>query len=141
MRILPFIALNLVCYIASSGFSSDVAYKLDESTFARPEASISIHPCEFTIVDRTWAAPGVEQSSQDLLPPIKFDFDAAPRIRIVHDAVCTDTSLRLDHPHLQVRPEWLDDVAWPLTRELYGLGRPYDGWDNNSDFTFGTLQR
>jgi hypothetical protein len=141
MRILPFIALNLTCFVASTGLASDVMYKVDEKIFAIPQASISIQPGDFKIVDRTWAAPGVEQTSQDLLPPIKYDFTAAPRLRIEAAEDCTDIGTRLRYPH--VGPEWLDDVACPLTRELYGLGRPYDGGDNRTEYTFGliTLQR
>jgi hypothetical protein len=141
MRILPFSALNLASLIATTGLASDVVYKLDERFVARPEASISIEPGEFKIADRAWAAPGVEQSSKDLLPPVDFDYTGAPRLRIEAAEECSDTGTRLRYPH--VGPEWLDDVAWPLTRELYGLGRPYDGGDNRTEYTFGliTLQR
>jgi hypothetical protein len=141
MRILPFIALNLACMIASTGLASDVVYKLDEKIFARPEALISIQPGEFKIADRTWAALGVEQTSQALLLPVSFDFAAAPRFRIEAADDCTDIGTRLRYPH--VGPVWLDDVAWPLTRELYGLGRAYDSGDNRTEYRFGliTLQR
>src|SRR3954462_14355364 len=80
MRIAPFIALNLVCLMGSTGLATDVIYKLDEKIFARPEPSISIQPGELKIIDRAWAAPGVEQTSKDLLPPVRFDFTGAPRL-------------------------------------------------------------
>jgi hypothetical protein len=141
MRILPFIALILVDVIASAGLASDVVYTLDNESFARSEASISIQPGEFKIADRAWAAPSVEQTSEHLLPPVNFDFAAAPRVHIETAEDCTGSGTRLRYPH--VGPEWLDDVAWPLTRELYGLGRPYDGGDNRTEYAFGliTLQR
>jgi hypothetical protein len=40
-------------------------------------------------------------------------------------------------------PEWLDDAAWPRTRELWGLGISNTYYDPRMQFTFGgiTLQR
>ncbi len=146
MRALRVIVFATSCLLASDGWSDDVKYKLnaDKLNCTETETSVSLASPAIVISDRVWAAPGVEQSSKELLPPVKIDFTEPPRIRIVASEDCRDIGTRLCYPHPHVGPEWLDDVAWPLTRELYGLGWPYDGRNNDfNEYRFGlsTLQR
>lgn len=53
--------------------------------------------------DRTWATPGVEQATCPLIPAKPFNF-ASPQPRFHFDN---------DGPY------WLDDVCFPLTRQLF----------------------
>ena len=115
----------------------DVAYQLNDKPLATFEEAKTAEPFKIAITDRIWAAPGVEQTSKDLLPPVKFDSQRPHRIHIVAAEDCRDSGTCLRYPH--VGPECLDDVAWPLTRELYGLGRPYDDQEE-STFSGPTLQ-
>jgi len=53
--------------------------------------------------DRSWAAPGVEQATCPLAPAKPFDF-TGPQTRFHFDGD---------------GPRWLDDVCFPLTRQLF----------------------
>lgn len=131
MRAIQLAAFVAIGFVASLGEATDVAFKLDVENFAAVSETTLIRPPAIAISDCVWAAPGIEQSTRTLLPPRKFDFAAPPRLRIVHS---------MD----DAGPEWLDDAAWPLTRELYGLGLPpFDEWDGRQQFVFGkcVLQR
>jgi hypothetical protein len=99
-------------------YSADVAYQLNTVIMQASEPSKIVEPAKLAIVNREWAVPGVEQSSQDLLPPAKFPYTGPPRLRIEASEDCRDADTCLRYPH--VGPQWLDDVAWPLTRELWG---------------------
>jgi hypothetical protein len=144
MRIIPFVAISAVGFVASLGLASDVAYRLGIENLPRVEEPTAIQPPAIKFADRVWSTPGVEQTSKELLPPQKFDLTAprAFRIRIEAAEDCRDVGLNCRYPH--GGPEWLDDVAWPLTRELYGLGFPasYE-YDSRKEFTFSgiVLQR
>jgi len=141
MRAIRLIAFATSYFLASNGWTNDVDYKLNTDTLNHAEIKVSLAISPIVISDRVWAAPGVEQTTKDLLPPVKFDFAAPQRPRIVAAEDCRDFATMMRYP--RVGPEWLDDVALPLTRELYGLGRPYDDGDDRTEFTFGgiTLQR
>jgi hypothetical protein len=121
--------------------AADVTYKLDTKGLTADEPTQKAEPAKLTIVNREWAVLGVEQTSQDLLPPVKFPCTGPPRIHIEASEDCRDIGTCLRYPYLG--PEWLDDVAWPLTRELYGLGRPAYSGDDQQVFMFGgiALQR
>jgi hypothetical protein len=142
MRALRVVVFATSCFLASDGWTNDVCYKLNADAFNTAETRVSLAPPAIVISDRVWAAPGVEQTTEDLLPPLKFDVTGKPRLRVEASEDCRDIGTIMRYPH--VGPEWLDEVAWPLTRKLYGLGRPYyDGGDERTEYTFGliTLQR
>jgi hypothetical protein len=135
------LAMQLTAGIA---YSADVDYQIQADSLAPLENPKSAEPLTIAFVDRVWATPGVEQTSKDLLPPVKIDIEHPPRFRGIYIEAaedCRDTGTCRRYPH--VGPGWLDEVAWPLTRELYGLGRPYDVGDDRTEFQFGlvTLQR
>jgi hypothetical protein len=99
-------------------YSADIAYQLETANLATSEPTKMAEPVKLAIVNREWAVPGVEQTSQDLLPPIKLPYVGTPRVRIEASEDCRVADTCLRYPH--VGPQWLDDVAWPLTRELWG---------------------
>lgn len=101
---------------AQFAYAADVVYKLDTKGLTGDEPTKKAEPVKLVIVNREWVVPGVEQTSQDLLPPVKFDFAGRPRIEATEN--CRDFGTRLRYPH--TGPDWLEDVAWPLTRELWG---------------------
>ena len=125
MRIAPTVVFAASCLLARAGWSDDVSYKLDLNESNSTVTSASLDLPKIAIADRAWAAPGVEQSLQHLLPPRPFDF-AKPyqRIRFEYAPTAIRDSFAL--PYAYSGPEWLDDAVWPLTRELYGAGRPDD---------------
>lgn len=116
--------------------ATDVGYQLDAKPLAAAEESNVEEPFAIEFKERVWSVPGIEQTSKDLLPPKKFDFKAPKQFYLeAADACRTNTSYLISGG-----PEWLDDVAWPLTRELYGLGRPpYEGVTRDAVFTFGGI--
>lgn len=141
MRAVRIAVFATSCFLASDGWGNDVCYKLNADALNAAETNVSLAPPAIVISDRVWAAPGVEQTTEDLLPPVKFDITGKPRLRIEASEDCRDIGTLMRYPH--VGPQWLDDVAWPLTRQLYGLGRPYYDGDDRTEFQFGliTLQR
>jgi hypothetical protein len=114
----------------------DVGYQLNNTilpTSEEPKISLSF---AITLTDRVWAAPGIEQAQCELVPAKEFDFTEPNPSRIIH-TVRSKWSVRSEDS-----PQWLDIVAWPRTRELYGLGLP-SAYDDQQEFTFGgiTFQR
>ena len=137
MRALASTVLSAVCFAPTTLVAADVVYKLECDRLSFTKKPSGFPPTGSALVDREWVAPGIEQSSIDLLPPRKFDFSEPRRFHLEN---APDTPW----PHItDGGPEWLDDVAWPLTRELYGLGRPPYGCDDKQVFNFGgiALQR
>ena len=129
MRTLRSFVLSTICFIPTTGTASDVGYQLNNKALTALEGPKATDPAPIAIIDRVWASPGIEQAYGDLTPAREFDFAAPTRFRIVH----------ADEDE---GPQWLDNVAWPRTRELYGLGTPR--WHVDRDrFTFGgiTFQR
>jgi hypothetical protein len=128
-------------FIPIAGFAGDVAYRLDTHALTPPDESKVLNLQGLQLRDRVWAAPGIEEANSELEPPQKFDYKSAQRIHIVH---ATGSRPMFNHA-CEDGPAWLDEVALPRTREMYGLGRNYDDsdWDNRQVFTFGgiTLQR
>ena len=115
--------------------AADVGYQLDTKSLTPVDLPqfVEVRPIEFE--ERVWSAPGVEQTSMELLPPKKFDFQTPKQLRIEFDDRYRGGGGYL----IGGGPEWLDDAAWPLTRELYGLGRlPYEG-DARAVYTFGGI--
>jgi hypothetical protein len=90
-----------------------------------------------------WAAPGVEQATEELSPPKKFDGTAPKRLQLEAAEGCRDADLLRTIDDMNGGPEWLDEVAWPRTRDLFGLGRPWYRTDDRQVFMFGgiALQR
>ena len=122
---------------APFAYSAEVACQLDTKSLSANESTKTVEPAPLAIVNREWAIPGVEQTSKDLLPPVKIDIASPPRLRFCIESAedCTDVATCLRYP--RVGPEWLDEVAWPLTRELYGLGRPDYPYCDQQVFWFG----
>jgi hypothetical protein len=115
--------------------AADVDYQLDMTSLTLGDSPPfdEVRPIEFE--ERVWSAPGIEQTSQELLPPKKFDFQAPKQLRIeAADGYRGGTGYLISGG-----PEWVDDAAWPLTRELYGLGRPLYEGDTRTVFTFGGI--
>ena len=123
-----FAAIFFVARLAHAG--DEVSYQLELQTTAINVDNDSITRDSITLQDRTWATPGVEQSTSPLLPPRTFSFTEGPRFRIEPSEGC-----RCDFQYSS-GPEWLDDAAWPLTRELWNLGLPRSPWDNHYEFSF-----
>jgi hypothetical protein len=121
--------------------ADDVAYRLDTNALTMTYTSAVIRTDSIQFQDRVWAVPGIEQATIELDPPQAFDFKRPARIRIERAPGCRD---RFGH-ECAGGPDWLDDVALPRTREMYGLGQRsiYSGWDSSQLITFGglTLQR
>ena len=133
--------LFVTAFIATPATAGDVAFNLEITVPATNSEAVSIEPPGISIANREWATPGIEQSTVDLLPPQKFDF-AAPRQRFRIEY----NSGRLWIPAAGQGPQWLDDVAWPLTRQLFGAGCRDASFGRTicqNEFTFGgvTLQR
>lgn len=95
--------------------AADVAYQFELQVSTSNVDSDSIKVGSIGLQDRTWATPGVEQATLPLGPAKQFDFaTACPR----------------PHNLFGDGPYWLDDVCYPLTRELFHtceLPRPYFG--------------
>lgn len=116
-------------FMPQFGSATDVGYRLETHCFTAIDEPKVGELSSIEIKDRVWAAPGIEDSFRQLEPPRIFDFQAKQRFRIEGPGGSP--------------PDWLDDVAWPRTRELWGLGRSDVDGDPRMEFTFGgiTLQR
>jgi hypothetical protein len=131
MRAGAFVPFVAIAVLPRVGIATDVGFKLDARNFTAIEFEEPKRE-ELTgieIRDRVWAAPGIEEAYGPLEPPRKFDFSAKQRFRIEGRG--------------SLPPQWLDDAAWPRTRELWGLGISNTYYDLRMQFTFGgiTLQR
>jgi len=102
-------------WLSNVGFAgTDVGYELNTSRLEPPTAA-SVGDAAIEFEDRVWAVPGVQQ----LVP--KSDLVVAP---------WSASGLRLElntmrdsyeMPRYAVRlPQWVDEIIWPLTRELWG---------------------
>ncbi|MFO0792423.1 MAG: hypothetical protein U0805_23425 [Pirellulales bacterium] len=92
-------------FVASRALAADVAYELDMPKLEAMRASDDSEAAAVEVVERAWAAPGVEESDDRLPPAHKFDFTASSHVK-----------------RLQFSgdgPSWLDDVIWPRTRAMY----------------------
>jgi len=144
MRTLRSIVLSAYCFIPIVGVASDINYQLNNKALVAVEESKLPDSVEVSITDRVWAAPGIEQSNNELLPPRQFDLadvKAAEHFQNEHPTIRGGRAFCHHDPC--EGPQWIDEVAWPRTRELYGLGQPYYGGDTRTEYTFGliTLQR
>jgi hypothetical protein len=103
----------------------DVGYELDTMKLEMADKQNSTQPTALEFKDRTWATPGVEESDYPLERSSKFDFHTSQRLRLVFKGE-------------DEGPSWLDDVAWPRTRQLF-----HPKYDNRQVFCFGgiALQR
>src|SRR4051794_19877705 len=95
--------------------ATDVGYELSTDDLASIDPTQSMEPAKITFVNRTWAASGIEQADRVLLPPQKFGARKPVTFRIEVGEVRGSSD--------DTRPQWLDEVAWPRTRDMYGLGR------------------
>lgn len=83
--------------------AADVVYQLDGTVENTVLDSGELEPRELEIKNRQWLVSGVEQSSTYLEPPHGFDFGTGRRFRVSCLYV----------------PDCVDDIAWPLTREVW----------------------
>jgi hypothetical protein len=130
MRISRIALLSLLSLLPQIeiGLAADVAYQLELTDNAVVDTP-RIDRSSIEIKDRVWTAPGIEEAYGLLETPRTFDFSAKQRFRIEGRG--------------SLPPQWLDDAAWPRTRELWGLGISNTYYDLRMQFTFGgiTLQR
>jgi hypothetical protein len=106
---LSFFAAVLLARVAIA--DTDVGYDLNTSAL---ETASEARPADSTIriEDRTWAVPGVEQSINN--------------IDLV-DQSGSRWKLAFSHPHSSYcipeneapLPQWISEIAWPLTRDLW----------------------
>lgn len=90
--------------VASQALAGDVAYELEVSKINAAYANDAAGQSTVELVDREWAAPGIEQADYPLPPAQAFDFASKRVFRIHFDG---------DGPY------WLDDVIWPRTRAMF----------------------
>jgi hypothetical protein len=93
-----------VC-LARVGAASDVGFQLETEKLQTFKESTNSESPNVELLDRVWAAPGVEQAYSTLPPARKFGVQSKRRLRI--EGMPGDA------------PEWMDDIAWPRTRELF----------------------
>jgi hypothetical protein len=92
----------LFAHTPMPGTAADVGYQLDVKAIAASDGiqAAPVLPIEFE--ERVWTASGVEQATEHLplIPPFvdRWDFRTESADQV---------------------PSWLDDVAWPLTRQLF----------------------
>lgn len=108
---------------ASRALAGDVAYQLETTTVNAAIVRGSVTPNVIEVLDRIWEVGGVEDSQQVLEAPKKFESLTAQQFR--------------------TGPTWLDEVAWPRTRELFGIRYSPGESDSRQVFYFGgiALQR
>jgi hypothetical protein len=82
----------------------DVSFQLDAQVTVLNVDSESLTRESIEFQDRAWAVPGMEQASQSLPAAKTFNFasNSGPHFRFAGDG-----------------PTWLDDVCFPLTRQLF----------------------
>jgi hypothetical protein len=116
-------------------FAADIEYKLKDLAIEKVNEQEQAKPLTIAFKDRVWAAPGIEQANAELAPPRAFDFKGPRQIWIESAHGCGRVMQ-------SEGPQWLDEVAWPRTREMYYLGFS-SVHDNRKEFTFGgaPLQR
>lgn len=137
IRLVVLVTLEFVATRVEAG---DVDFKLGIKESAAVSESTTIRPPTIVVADRVWAAPGVEQTTNELSPPTKCDFTIRQRFRIEMAEGCRSAGLNTMRCG---GPDWLDDVAWPLTRELYGLGQSGEVFCQNycqNEFAFGGIR-
>jgi hypothetical protein len=97
--------LTALC-VAQVSVASDVGYELETESLKSVQEQSDGETPRIQLQDRVWAAPGVEQAHSKLPPRRTFGFQSEQRFRI--EGMPGDG------------PEWVDDIAWPRTRELFG---------------------
>jgi hypothetical protein len=96
--------------------SADVEYKLSVDALATQPGTEVGELVGFEFDDRTWAVKGVEESDRPLPHPSWSETQThAPRFRCEPAGGC-HTSYLVQQPY---RPNWLDEVAWPRTRQWF----------------------
>jgi hypothetical protein len=106
-----FSAITLLPSYARAGTEVTFQFEMQIATSNADAESPKLGSVE--IQDRAWATPGVEQATFPMTPAMPFDF-TGPQTRFRFDG---------DGPH------WLDDVCFPLTRQLFHQ------CERNPDFT------
>src|SRR5690242_6017095 len=89
--------------------AGDVAYRLDTHALTPKDESKVLNLEGLELRDSVWAAPGIEQASNDLDPPQKCDWMRPTRVHIVR----TSASTRMTYHGPTAGPVWLDEVALP----------------------------
>jgi len=111
-----------ICWIVAAVVSpslakagGDVEFQLhgDATISNKIDGSLLEQPA-MKLVDREWNAPGIEQAAQPLPPLAQDDQQPNLRFHLVGDG-----------------PYWLDNVAWPRTRELFHAAAEYQYFSMN----------
>lgn len=110
------VALSIATPRALAG---DVAYKLETTSVKVANVRESMAPHVIEIRDRIWEVCGAEDLQQVLEAPKKFESLTAQQFR-------TGTT-------------WLDEVARPRTRELFGIRYAPGESDSRQFFYYGRI--
>jgi hypothetical protein len=122
-----------ICAIASTSQAADIEYRLNITDLKEVEQAPILQPLSIKLVDRAWSTKGVEQTCRPPEPPRKFEFK-------VTFPFCGRPVVALGREWENVDgPHWLDNVAWPLTREMFGLGQPPSQSDGRNQWSFGAI--
>jgi hypothetical protein len=104
--------------LARVGFAgTEVGYELITSQFDQTAAAVA-GDAEIEFEDRVWAVPGVEQlvPKSDLV--VAAWSESGIRFEFKYEV---NSPIRWAEPRFAVRlPQWVDEIIWPLTRELWG---------------------
>ena len=110
--------IRTICWMMAIAFAQqgwaggNVDYQLDAAKLAAADAPSIDSPAGAPLKDREWVTPGVEESDCPLEQACASDFGGPRKFRLVAEGTSEG-------------PSWLDDVAWPRTRQMF---RPsYDG--------------
>ena len=96
----------IVIAFAQQGWAGgNVGYQLDAAKLEADAPSIDLQ-VGVPLKDREWVTPGIEESDYPLDQPCAFDFCGPRKFRLVAEGMSEG-------------PSWLDDVAWPRTRQMF----------------------
>ncbi len=119
MRTIFASVLVVLSIAAPRALAGDVAYQLETTAVNAAIVRGSVTPNVIEVRDRIWEVGGVEDSQQVLEDPKKFGSLTAQQFR--------------------TGPTWLDEVAWPRTRELFGIRYSQGETDNRQIFYIGGI--
>lgn len=111
--------LVVLCIAAPRAPAGDVAYQLETTSVNAAIVRDSVAANEIEVRDRIWEISGVEDSQHVLEPPKMFG--------------------SLTPEQFRTGPTWLDEVAWPRTRELFGIRYTQGESDNRQIFYIGGI--
>lgn len=110
MQTLRAALLSALCLIPSISLASDVDYQLNNNALTTINQPKTPEPPALSIVDRAWNVPGVEQSLEENELVEKSG---------LHLRLETSFCARLSPTRNVSLPQWINELVWPLTRELW----------------------